>query len=342
VIDFRYHLVSIVAVFLALAIGIVVGAQAITPKLADSLNKASAAEVKQNKMLYAHNQQLKNEIAADGAFAQAAEGRLLRGLLDGEHVALVLAPGTDNTTVDGLTSALQLAGASVTGQVVLSSQFFDTSAGNEQQLKNSLKGLTPPGVTLPVTADSSPQVSGQQAVAQVIAASIMDKNSVPTLTPAQSQQVIARLTNAGFLQINGPNGSSSLAGQATLAVVVVPTTVPPPSLRGLFNLALISVTNDLQEASKGVVLTGPLTGTGPHSAIEAVSSGSAKVNLTTVDNAETTIGQIVVAQALSQMVTSNATPTAYGVRPGVVPSPAPSASPSPSPSTQPSSKKGRR
>src|SRR5690348_4419645 len=67
VIDFRYHLVSIVAVFLALAIGIVVGAQAITPKLADSLNKASAAEVKQNKMLYAHNQQLKNEIAADGA-----------------------------------------------------------------------------------------------------------------------------------------------------------------------------------------------------------------------------------------------------------------------------------
>jgi hypothetical protein len=342
VIDFRYHLVSIVAVFLALAIGIVVGAQAINPKLADSLNKASAAEVKQNNMLYAHNQQLKNEIGADGAFAQAAERRLLSGLLDGQHVALVLAPGTDGATVDGLTGALQQAGASITGRVVLSSQFFDTSAANELQLKNSLKGLTPPGVTLPVTADSSPQVSGQQAAAQVIAAAIMDKNGVPTLTPAQSQQVITRLTDAGFLQISGPNGGSSLTGQATLAVVVVPTTVPPPSLRGPFNLALISLASDLQETSKGAVLTGPLTGTGPHSAIDAVSGGSANVNLTTVDNAETTIGQIVVAQALSQMLTSGATPAAYGVRPNAVPSPAPSASPSPSPSAQSSSKKGRR
>jgi hypothetical protein len=341
VIDFRYHLVSIVAVFLALAIGIVVGAQAVSPKLADSLNKASAAEVKQNKMLYAHNTQLKHEIGADEAFAQAAEGRLLRGLLNGERAVLVLAPGTDSTTVDGLTSALQQAGASVTGQVVLSSQFFDTSTGTERQLQSSAKSLTPTGVTLPHTAATNPQVAGQQAAAEEIAASIVGKDGLPTLTQAQSQ-VLTGFANAGFLQVNGPNSSSSLAGQATLAVVVVPATVPPPKLSGPFNLALISLTNDVQQASKGAVLTGPLTGTGPRSAVDAVGGGAAGVTLTTVDNAETTIGQIVVAQVLSQMLTAHATPTAYGVRPGVVPSPAPSASASPSPSSQPTRKRARR
>lgn len=340
-IDFRYHLVSIVAVFLALAVGIVVGSTALAPAVQSGLNTVSANEAKTNKMLYDHNQQLKNQIAADEAFAQAAEGRLLSGLLNGEHVALVLAPGTDSTTVDGLTSALQRAGASVTGQVVLSSQFFDTSTVTEQQLKSSVKSLQLNGVTLPQSA-SNPQVSGQQAAAQVIAAAIMNKDGLPTLTPAQSQGVLTGLASAGFLQVSGPSGGSSLTSQATLAVVVVPTTVPAATLSGQFNMALISLANDLQEASKGAVLTGPLTGTGPRSAVDAVSSGNAGVTLTTVDNAETTIGQIVVAQALSQMLTHSASPTAYGVRPGAVPSPAPSASPSPSPSPQPTRKAARR
>ena len=43
-IDFRYHLVSIIAVFLALAIGIVVGATALQPATVKLLNAASVAE----------------------------------------------------------------------------------------------------------------------------------------------------------------------------------------------------------------------------------------------------------------------------------------------------------
>jgi pectin methylesterase-like acyl-CoA thioesterase len=126
-IDFRYHLVSIVAVFLALAIGIVVGAQAVAPAVTQGLNQASHNEAKQIRSLYAHNQQLKDQIAAEEAMAQAAEPALLRGVLTGQHVVLVLAPGADGPTVDGIASALRQAGARVTGQVVLTSQFFASS-----------------------------------------------------------------------------------------------------------------------------------------------------------------------------------------------------------------------
>jgi hypothetical protein len=332
-IDFRYHLVSIVAVFLALAIGLVVGSTALQPAVVSALNTASSNEAQRNRSLYAHNSQLKAQIAAEEAFAQAAGGSLLHGLLQGEHVVMVLAPGADGPTVDGIANALHRAGATVTGQVALTSQFFDIGNVTEQQLMTTASSLKPTGITLP-NAPPVTQISGQQAAAQVIAATIANKLGVPTLSAVQAQQIMTGFANAGFLQVNGPSGSSSLAGQATMAVVVVPGTVPPAKTSGPFNLALVSLTQDLQGSSKGALLTGPLLGTGPRSAIDAITSGAAGVTLTTVDNADMVSGQIVVAQALAELLKPHATPAAYGVRQAAVPSPAPS--PTPSPSVTPS------
>jgi hypothetical protein len=335
VIDFRYHLVSIVAVFLALAIGLVVGSTALQPAVISTFNKASSAEAQRNKSLYAHNSQLKAQIAANESFAQAAERNLLHGLLDGQRVVLILAPNSDGPTVDGVTRALAGAGATVTGQVILSAQFFDTGTVTEQQLTSDASRLAS-GLALP-KSNAEPQISGQQAASQVIAAAIANKDGVPTLTPGHTQQILTGF--GGFVQVNGPSGSSSLSGQATMAVVVVPGTVPSAKTSGPFNSALIALANDLQEVSKGAVLTGPLLGSGPRSAIDSVNSGAAGVTLSTVDNADTTTGQIMVAQALSELLKPNATPTAYGVRPGTVPSPAPSASPSSSPTPSHSTRK---
>ena len=341
-IDFRYHLVSIVSVFLALAIGIVVGSTALKPEVTNRLNNATSAEAKANNVLYAHNQQLKDEIATDQAFAQAAEGSLLRGLLVGQHVVLVVAPGADSPTVDGVTTALQKSGAVVTGQVVLSQQFFDTGSVNEQGLKSTATTATkllPPGIALPNSA-ADQQISGQQAAAQVITAAIVNKDGVGTVTAKASQKVLTEFGNANFLQVNDGNGNPVLTGQATMAVVVLPATAPPATTSGPFNLALISLAQDLQQASKGALLAGSLKGSGPRSAIEAVIGGVAGVPLTTVDNAETVVGQITVAWALNELLTGKP-PTAYGVRPpNAVPSPAPSASASPSVSpSQPTRKK---
>jgi hypothetical protein len=341
-IDFRYHLVSIVAVFLALAIGIVVGSTAIKSILLTGLDRASQHELQVNRSLYAHNGQLKDEIAADQAFAQAAEDSLLRGLLAGQHVVLVLAPGADSPAVDGVTTALQKSGAAVTGQVVLSQQFFDTGSVNEQTLKNTAINLASHNGIAPPSPASNAQISGQQAAAQLIAATVMNKDGVATVTAKASQRVLTGFGNAGFLQVKVGNGSSVLAGQATMAVVVLPATVPPAKTSGPFNLALVSLAQDLQQASKGALLAGSLKGSGPRSAIDAVAGGSAGVQLMTVDNAETVVGQIIVAQTLNQLLTGKA-PTAYGVRPNTVPSPAPSASPTPSASpSHPTRKKTRR
>ncbi len=335
-IDFRYHLVSIVAVFLALAIGIVVGAQALPTVVQSGLQAEMKTVQHNNRVLNTQNDQLSQQLAADNAFAQAASAGLVHDLLAGQSVVLVLAPGADSQTVTGVTTALRRAGATVTGQVVLLPQFFDTGSVTEQALSTAASSLAPPGVRLPRSAPD-PQISGQQAAAQVISAAIVN-SGLPTMTAQQRQAVLSGFGRQNFLQLNAADGSGSarLSGQATMAVVVIPAAVPAAKAGGPFNLALVSFTQDLQEASRGAVLAGAFAGSGPGSAIDMVSSGGAGIPLSTVDNADSAVGQIIVVQALRELLNPHPTPGSYGARTGSVPSPAPSPltslSPSPSPS----------
>ena len=86
-IDFRYHLVSIVAVFLALAIGLVVGATALQANVVSRAEQGVRGRGACNRSLYAQNSQLK---AADrrrrGIRAGRSSAASLHGLLDGEQV----------------------------------------------------------------------------------------------------------------------------------------------------------------------------------------------------------------------------------------------------------------
>jgi hypothetical protein len=327
-IDFRYHLVSIIAVFLALAVGIAVGAEAVSPKVANSLNKEAHNAEKRNAVLGAQNNQLKRQITADGVFAQAAEGYLLKDLLTGERVVLVTAPGADGATVSGITSALTRSGAVVTGTVGLSPRYFDTDAATEQTLTTAAGEFAPAHLSISDTAGT--QDPGQHAAAKVIAAGIMDKLGLPTLTLKQTNRILAGFGSQGFLQTSGPNGGTAVLGQATLAVVIAPGSTPTNAGSLQENLALIDLTHDLDLAGKGALLAGSLAGSGNGSAIDVATSGGATVSVTTVDNADTVIGQIIVVQALQRLTGPHATPTAYGVGPGNAPSPAPTSSPTPS------------
>jgi Copper transport outer membrane protein, MctB len=326
-IDFRYHLVSIIAVFLALAVGIAVGAEAVSPKVANRLNNEAKSVEKRNAVLGAQNNLLKRQIAADGAFGQATSGYLLKDLLTGERVVLVTAPGADSATVTGITSALGQSGAVVTGTVSLSPLFFAADATTEQTLTETAGEFAPPGLSTSDTAGV--QVPGQQAAAKVIAAGIMDKPGLPTLTAKQTNSILGGFGAQGFLQVSNPSGGTALLGQATLAVVIAPASAPA-NAGSPENLGLIYLTHDLNLAGQGALLAGSLSGSGNNSAIDAVTSGGAQVRVTTVDDADTVIGQIIVVQALRELTGPHATATAYGVGPGNAPSPAPTSSPTPS------------
>ena len=330
-IDFRYHLVSIVAVFLALAIGIVIGASALKPDVVKFFDNASTREQRTISTQQANIRNLENQLASNQAFAQAAAPRLLSGLLAGQQVALVTAPGADATTVNGVTAALKLAGAEITTQAALQPSFFDTSAGTQISLKALAQQTAPPGLLLQTTG-VNPLIAGQQEAAQVLAAALVTKEGAD-LPADQVNNILTRFAQQGFLQLN-PAGGSAATHQATLAVVIIPGS-PPAADANPANLALISVAEQLSlsSSSHGVVVASSLNGSGPGSAIDELSSGSAGAQLSSVDNADKEVGQILVAQALSYLLTGHK-PAAYGT--GAVPSPAPT--PSPTPSATPSVK----
>ena len=145
----------------------------------------------------------------------------------------------------------------------------------------------------------------------------MDKLGLPTLTAKQTNSILGGFGQQGFLQTSTPDGSTALLGQATLAVVIAPGSTPANAgILSPENLALIYLTHDLDLAGKGALLAGSLSGSGNGSAIDAVTSGGAGVAVTTVDNADTVIGQIIVIQALHGLTGPHSAADRLRGRPG--------------------------
>jgi len=323
VIDFRYHLVSIVAVFLALAVGLIIGATAIKPKTEQYFDTRSKQEEQRISAQGAQIRSLGSQLGSAEAAAKASAPRLLDNLLTGQRAVLVTAPGADNSTITGVTAALRQAGAVVTGQAELQPSFFDTSASTQSSLTTLAQQVAPPGVPLAVPTANA-QIFGQQEAAQVLAPALVTKIGAD-LPAQQTRKIVDGFRAQGFMNMTYEPGSAALS-QATLAVVIIPGKQPSGGGADPANLALLAVAQQLEASSLGVVMAGSLPGSGPGSAIDELINGGTSIQLSSVDDADSEFGQIQVAQALSLWLTTHK-PTAFGVLAGAVPSPIPTPAP---------------
>jgi hypothetical protein len=318
VIDFRYHLVSIIAIFLALAVGLLVGSTALSGKAVEALTAAQHAVKDTNVSLTQQNKQLTKQVTADEAFASASSKRLLTGLLTGQKVIIVTAPNADSKVISGMRTALAEAGATVSGEVDLSQQFLNTNGQSEATL-NQLAGRLASQYGVTLTGQSSNPVSGQASAAQVLAASLLtrtDSTDAP-LTNASRQGILTGLSQGGYLSISSGN---PVPAAATLAILVTPDTPAPQT----GSLVLEATALALKGAGDGTVMAGSVGAIGTGSVIADEES---KGQVSTVDYADTETGQIVTAQAL--YLAMHGKIGQWGIGPGVAPSPAPSPSPSP-------------
>lgn len=321
-IDFRYHLVSIVAVFLALAVGVVLGSATLNGPITKELRKSVTALRHEEDNQISQNQSQRHQIKTDQQFAQAAEPLLLDRLLAGQRVVLITAPGAPSSVTDGVTQALTQAGAKVTGQINVQSMFFDSSSGTRNTLSLLTQRLTPSGTSLRTG-------SAQAQAGQLIASAILTQDGAGQ--PAAGSQdsdgaaILSGFATGGFLSVSEP----SLV-RATLAVVIVPASPPTTNDSNPASQALVTLSKQLDAASQATVVAGSAAGSGPGSAIQVIRSASSAGSLSSVDDADTTTGQIVVAWALQELLTG-AKPGNYGTASGAS-APGPSPAPIPSPS----------
>jgi Copper transport outer membrane protein, MctB len=341
VIDFRYHLVSIVAVFLALAIGIVLGSTELQGPAYNILNSTTGKL--QNELDQANSQRdaAQQQASLADQYARAVEPAVLNGLLAGQRLLIVTEPGASASVVTGISSAAAEAGATVTGQIALQNKFFDTSATTLDSLNQVNQDMAAhAGIAL-----QSGETYQQQA-AQVIASQILAKSTESRTSPrttvqqpssgseSNAQPVLAAYANLGFLTISGQPYT-----QATLAMIVTPQTAPSDGSADPLDQLLAPVAEELAGASSATVVAGTSAGSGPGSPIAVLRANNVSNQVSTVDDADLVAGQTVVIQALAVLLNGGKAGS-YGFTSNgasaVAPTPAPTSSASASPSATPS------
>jgi hypothetical protein len=137
-INFRYHIISITAVFLALGLGLALGTSFGNRALVDSLQNRQGALDKEVKEKRSTNSRLESEAnqAAERAKKfeeQAVAGPLIKGQLDTVPVLMVAPTGIDDESLASLRTAVTTSGADFAGTLRLDSR-LDLDGDNATKL----------------------------------------------------------------------------------------------------------------------------------------------------------------------------------------------------------------
>jgi hypothetical protein len=114
-INFRYHLVSLTAVFLALAAGITIGAGVVDRATVDRIEGQLREVASRREATNAENDRLKQDLGRWGGFSEELGDRAVEGRLAGVTVFVVGTKGISRQAVEGLRSSMSSAGAEIDG-----------------------------------------------------------------------------------------------------------------------------------------------------------------------------------------------------------------------------------
>jgi len=346
VIDFRYHLVSIVAVFLALAIGIVLGSTELQGPAYNFLDKTTSKLENELSQVSSQRDTAQQQASEDELYAQAVEPAVLRGLLTGQRLLIVTEPGAQPGVVSGITAAANDAGAAVTGQINLTSKFFDTSGTTQDSLNQTTLGVAEnAGIQLDTSA------TYQQQAAQVIASEVLTTSLKPATSGSQPAAGDQGTTASPMLQAYAASQFLSTTGQpatlATLAIVVTPQNAPSDGSADQLDQVLVPLVQQLAGKSAATVVVGSSSGSGAGSPIAVLRSNNVSNQVSTVDDADLVSGQTVAIQALAVQL-GGGKASSYGFTANgatsIAPSPVPTptASPSATATSQTAKKKGSK
>ena len=313
-IDFRYHVVSIVAVFLALALGLFIGGTSLRGTFANDISNRTTSVFNTNKKLQSDKSALQANLRDEQRFETALEPLILSNTLAGESVVVVSAPGADGGTRTDVINALTAAGATVSGDVRLQDALLDPEQGTF--LETLSARLSVPGH--PVTSGTGPQ-RAMSLLADVLG---VRPQSAPVPAGAAAR-VLAGFADGNLLTVNG-----GVAHSGSLAVLIAPpppTGTPNPKLVQQQDALLLDLARDLDRSAVGAVLTGPVAAADTGLVKAARSDKNLTADVSTVDGVDLPRGVIATVLALAEQAKGGV--GSYGARSGArapVPTPSPS------------------
>lgn len=306
IVDFRYHLVSIIAIFLALALGIVVGTTALNGALLDNLEDSIGTLTADKRALETDVSGLRDLVAANDQLVEQLSERAVAGVLTGERVVLVSSPTAPTQVRDALVPLLEAAGAEVAGEVRLRPDLADPERA--VQIDALISEVATEDVDL--TGADTP---AERAAVVLAAALVRPRDQDASLGAAEATAVLQTFAQADLLDVEGDPGARS-----TLAVVLAqaPDPSPDPVRAPLQTQVLVAMADALDDAGSGALVAAPLAATEEGGVLDAVrDDGSLSGRVSTVDGLERPNGLLAVVLALREQSAGGA--GRYGTGPGV-------------------------
>jgi hypothetical protein len=201
VIDFRYHLISLVAVFLALGLGILVGTSVLNDQLVNQLRNNVQSAHNKNTTYEGTINELDGRLEAATAFANEAAPWLTRGALNGRNVVVIDIEGTDGNMVGDIEDSIRSAGGAVASTVTLTAKFALSDQTSRDQLALSID--SPASAAHDLRADAGSLLARRVADA---AAQASGNDRLQILAQQRLNGLVKSLVDTDFLAVRVDQG----------------------------------------------------------------------------------------------------------------------------------------
>jgi hypothetical protein len=292
-------------VFLALAVGVVLGSGLLSDTLLSGLRDEKKDMQGQINSLTDEKNALNERLSAAGDFDTQMAGRIVHDALAGKSVVLFRTPDAADDDVQAVTRIVGQAGGNVTATLGLTQEFVD--ANSAEKLKTVVNSsILPAGTQLRTTlVDQGSQAGDLLGITLLVDR----KPDAPRVDDAARQTVLAALRDTGF--VTYPEGD---IGAADTAVVVTGGALGDDA--GNQGATVARFAAAMAPHGWGAVIGGRDGSTGGTAAVAVVRSDkSLSSAVSTVDDIGAESGRITTVLALQNLINGRGTGQ-YGVGQG--------------------------
>ncbi|OCB28358.1 channel-forming protein [Mycobacterium malmoense] len=292
-ISLRQHALSLAAVFLALAVGVVLGSGLLSDTLLSSLRDEKRDLHTQIDGLNDQKNVLNEKLSAANSFDTQLAGRMVHDALGGKSVVVFRTPDAHDDDVAAVTKFIGQAGGAVTGTVSLTNEFVEANSAEKlQTVVNS--SILPAGQQLSTKlVDQGSQAGDLMGIALLINAN----PAVPPVDEAQRDTVLAALRDTGFITYQ----PAEHMGAANAALIVTGGSLPQDA--GNRGVSVARFAAAMAPHGSGTLLAGR-DGSATGAAAVAAARADAAMNsaVSTVDDVDTAPGRITAVLGLHDLV----------------------------------------
>jgi len=219
-ISFRFHLVSLVAVFLALGLGVLTGTTVLNRGIVSQLENTTDRLAVQSSQLRAQVERLEAQLEGWNDFGGEVRDFLVAGRLAGTEAVLVTQEGTDPEGVEAARAALELAGSPVRLELTVDLRMALEEEGDRDTLARLIGSEA---------TDDPPALRGRAAelIADQLAFGSTSGNSIDLLADEGflsadrlDAEPGSRDADQVILVVGGGNGETPLPPEAFLVPLV--------------------------------------------------------------------------------------------------------------------------